>query len=181
MQTSNPTASSSLNSSVTTCCFPLFSAILQVSHSTYTQSASYVHATCLNLIVGILRITDPPVRRWITAAEPEQVILCEHLCDQLVHSFVDLAGNTTGPIVDGVRHTGLQAQLGALEDLLDVISDTFWCNVAPLNEMLCERLLQTLVTTKLLAALAPVDERNFLEAVGVSDYDVIPVGVYRPK
>ena len=120
-----------------------------------------------------MRISDDHVHTWITAARQEQEILCEHICDQLVERFEHIAGSTTGPIVDAVRHTGLVAQSAALDDLLDVVSDTFWCNIAPLNTRLCEKLLRVFVR-RLLLSLAPSDERQFL-VVAVTDCDVVPV------
>lgn len=52
-----------------TTAFPLLSAMTHLTMSPGVQSDSYVHATCLNLIVGLMKISDSTVRSWISRAK----------------------------------------------------------------------------------------------------------------
>lgn len=152
--------------------FPLFSAIVHIATSSYAQSDSYVHGTCLNLIVGLMRISDDHIRSWICRAEREQRQLCGHLCRQLHEQHRRIANSTIGPVVDTVRSSSIGAQLSALDDQIDAVNDVLLCNINVLNVRLCEALLQQFVR-HLLRDLLPGNNRTFLQ-VGVSDSDVIP-------
>lgn len=152
--------------------FPMFSAIIQIITSSHAQSDSYVHAMCLNLIVGLMRISEGPVRTWICQAEREQRQLCSHICCQLTKRYRRIANLTMGPVVDTVRSNSIGAQLASLSDQIDAVNDVFWCNINILNVRLCETLLQQFVHV-LVSDLLPGKDRKLLR-VGVSDSDVIP-------
>jgi len=152
--------------------FPLFSALIQIATSAYAQSDSYVYATCLNLIVGLMRISDAPVRKWICQSEREQRLFCNHIAKQLLERYRRISNLSTGPVVDAVRSKAIGGQLLALNDQIDAVNDIFWCNIDILNVRFCEILLQRFIVV-LLRDLVPGNSRNFL-AVGVSDLDVVP-------
>jgi Uncharacterised conserved protein len=156
-----------------TALFPLFSAVVEIATSTYAQTDSYVYATCLNIFVGLLRISHEPIRSWIWSAETEQRQLCTHLSHQLTERYRRIVNLVTGPVVDAARSKAISYQLGTFTDQLDVFNDLFLCNSDALNVRLCEMLLREFVKT-LLRDLLPGRDRKFL-IVGVSDNDVIPL------
>jgi hypothetical protein len=61
--------------------FPLFSAMLETGTSSFAKSDSFIHATCLNLIVGIMQIDHTPIEDWIRTAAVEQQLLANHFCE----------------------------------------------------------------------------------------------------
>jgi protein CLEC16A len=152
--------------------FPLFSAIIQTVTSPTAESDSFVHATCLNMIVGLMLIPDKSIHKWICRAEMEHQYLCNHVCSRLVEAYRKIASTTTGPCVDPVRSKAIASQLSTLRDLISMLNDIFWCEIQSLSVQLCELLLQRLVYA-LLRDLMPGLDRRFLP-VGVSDRDCIP-------
>jgi Uncharacterised conserved protein len=169
------TATGSENQTKPTHLFPLFSATVRLATSTYAQSDSYIHAAGLNLIVGLMGISDDAVRYWMCHnCQPEHELLCDHLCRQFIERYRRIVNLTTGPAVDPVRHVSIGAQLTAkLDDLLNVIADLFSCNVKIFSLRLCERLLSQVVHVLWRDVVPPTHQRRFLH-VGVSDQDVIP-------
>jgi protein CLEC16A len=152
--------------------FPLFSAIVQTVTSPTAESDSFVHATCLNLIVGLMLIPDKSIHHWICRAETEHKYLCNHICSQLVETYRKIASTTTGPCVDPVRSKAIAQQLSTLRDFISILNDIFWCEINSLSVQLCEVLLQRFVFA-LLRDLLPGGDRRFI-SVGVSDRDCIP-------
>jgi hypothetical protein len=153
--------------------FPLLSATIETGTSSYAQSDSFVHITCLNLMVDIMQISFEGVRSWVSDnAENEQKLLADHLCQLLLRRYRKIANLTIGPVVDSVRSNAIGGQLAGLNDEMDVLNDIFGCGISRLNVRLCEALLQQVVSV-LLKNLLPLKERNFLH-VGVTDTDVIP-------
>lgn len=152
--------------------FPLFTSIVQVATSPYAQSDSYVHATCLNLVVGLLRIPDNDVHSWISRAEAEHWQLCHHIVRRLTSLYRRIANLTTGPVVDGIRSNAIGGQLTTLNDQFDALNDLLWCNNKLFSCRLCEALLNDVVYL-LVRDLIPLPNRKFL-TVGASDRDVIP-------
>lgn len=153
--------------------FSLFSALVEITTSIYGQSDSYVYATCLNLIVGLLRISNAPVRSWICHSEKEQKLLCKHIANFMMERYRRIANLTTGPVVDAIRSKAIHGQLLALNDQINTINDIFSCGIDSLAVRLCETLMQHFVIP-LIQNLLPRDGRNFI-SVGISDLDVIPV------
>ncbi len=152
--------------------FPLFSAALEVAMSSYALSDSFVHLTCLHVIVNLLQIPQGPLRVWISChAEVEQKKLAAHLCQRLVDRFHRLVNLCTGPAVDAIRSNSMVGQLTDLSDQLNFLNLFFSCDVLGLSVRICETLLQRVVSV-LLYHLLP-KERQFL-VVGVMDGDVIP-------
>jgi hypothetical protein len=153
--------------------FPLLSATIETGTSSYAQSDSFVHITCLNLMVDIMQISFEPVRSWVSYdAEIEQKHLVNHLCQLLLRRYRKIANLTIGPVVDAVRSRAIGGQLAGLNDEMDVLNDIFGCGISRLNVRLCEALLRQVVSV-LLKNLLPSRERHFLH-VGVTDADVIP-------
>lgn len=152
--------------------FPLLSATIEVAMSSFAQSDSFVHISCLNLVVDIMQITYEPVRAWVCKAEQEQRHLADHLCQLLLRRYYKIANLSTGPVVDAVRSKAIGGQLTGLSDQMDVLNDIFACNINGLNVRLCEALLQRLVSV-LVRNILPLKGRRFLN-VGVTDTDVIP-------
>ena len=153
--------------------FPLFSALIQITASVYAQSDSYVYATSLNLVTGLMRITDDAVRHCICRLDQEQLFLCNHIAKLLLGRYRRITNLTKGPVVDAVRSKAMFGQLQALDDLVGVVNDVFRCNIDVLSVRFCEILLHRFVPF-LLRDLLPGDERKFINNAGVSDYDVIP-------
>jgi hypothetical protein len=83
--------------------FPLFSATLETATCVYAQSDSFVHISCLNLIVDLLQIGNEPIQDWIRQAESEQRHLASHVCELLLRRYRRIINLTTGPVIDGVR------------------------------------------------------------------------------
>jgi Uncharacterised conserved protein len=148
--------------------FPLYSAILHTASSTAAHFDSFLHANCLNLLVGLLKISDPAVTEWMGQADHS--ILCRHLDRGFHKSYQKLVDLTTGPIVDNRRSNAIKAQTSLLDAQIDAINDIFWCSVTSLNRQLCETILAGFVQ-KVLDDLRP--QRVNL-SVGISDNDVIP-------
>jgi protein CLEC16A len=151
--------------------FPLFSATLQTGTSSFAQANSFVHATCLNLIVDVMQIPAAPIREWLVAAEAEQVTLVDHLCALLLRRYTRLAHLATGPVVDGIRSNAIDGQLKGLQDEIELLNDVFRCPLRGLRVRLCEQLLCQVV--QVLWA-AQTGNRPFLPSVGVADADVLP-------
>lgn len=153
--------------------FPLLSATIETGTSSYAQSDSFVHITCLNLMVDIMQISFEPVRSWVSYnAESEQNHLADHLCQLLLRRYRKIANLTIGPVVDAVRSKAIGGQLAGLDDEMEILNDLFSCGISRLNVRLCEALLRQVVSV-LLKNLLPLKERHFLQ-VGVTDTDVIP-------
>lgn len=148
--------------------FPLLHAALEIGTSTYAQMDSFVHITCLSLIVNIMKIDNPA----ILTALPEMRRLVSHLCHLLLNRFHRLAEQATGSVVDGLRCNAVSGQLKALRDQIQVLNDVFACGIPGLNVRLCESLLRRVVLV-LLKAIESPKERAFID-VGVPDLDVIP-------
>jgi hypothetical protein len=148
--------------------FPLYSAILHTAASTAAHFDSFLHATCLNLLVGLLKIADPTVTEWMCKAD--HTVLCRHLDRGLHKSYQKLVDRTTGPMVDNRRANAIKAQTSLLDAQIDALNDVFWCSVSSLNRQLCETILGGLVL-KMLDDLVP---RRINLSVGISDNDVIP-------
>jgi hypothetical protein len=153
--------------------FPLLSATIEIGTSSYAQSDSFVHITCLNLMVDIMQISFEPVRSWVSCdAETEQQHLADHLCQLLLRRYRKIANLAIGPVVDAVRSKAIGGQLAGLNDQMDVLNDIFCCGITSLNVRLCEALLRRVVSV-LLKNLLPLKDRHFL-IVGVTDADVVP-------
>ena len=154
--------------------FPLFTSIIQLTTSSYVQSDSYLYATCLNIVVGLLKISDPSIRTWIaTGSDMEQQQLCTHLTQQSTELYCRIVNLTTGPIVDAERSKSTGFQLDAFNDQLDMYNDIFSCSIRTLNVRLCEMLLQTFIHHTI-QYLIPGPNQKFFQ-VGISDRDVIPL------
>jgi hypothetical protein len=92
--------------------FPLLSATIETGTSSYAQSDSFVHITCLNLMVDIMQISFEPVRSWVSYdAEIEQKHLVNHLCQLLLRRYRKIANLMIGPVVDAVRSKASGGQL----------------------------------------------------------------------
>ena len=152
--------------------FPLFHAALEVGTSAYAQTDSFVRITALSIIVNIMKINNPTILAWVSAAIPELRKLAHHFCQLLLQCYFRLSDLTIGPIVDGIRCNAVQAQIVALQDQINVLNDVFSCGINGLNVRLCEMLLQGVVIVAL-KNLEPPTERSFI-SVGISDLDVIP-------
>eukprot|EP00977_Amphora_coffeiformis_P007176 scaffold1564_cov174-Amphora_coffeaeformis.AAC.14 len=152
--------------------FPLFSATLQTGTSSFAQSNSFVHATCLNLIVDVMHISYPPIQDWLHEAEAEQAALADHLCSLMLRRYTRLVHLTSGPVVDNVRSTAIKGQLKGLNDQIELLNDVFSCPMRGLQVRLCEQLLRQVLSV--LWQSCGSSQRPFLSFVGVSDSDVIP-------
>ena len=152
--------------------FPLFSATLQTGTSSFAQSNSFVHATCLNLIVDVMHIPYPPIQDWLHEAEAEQAALADHLCSLMLRRYTRLVHLTSGPVVDNVRSTAIAGQLKGLNDQMELLNDVFRCPLRGMQVRLCEQLLRQVVSV--LWQSSGSSQRPFLSFVGVSDSDVIP-------
>lgn len=153
--------------------FPLLAALIQVTTSVYAQSDSYIYATCLNLVTGLMRTSDNAMRQCICHLDREQLFLCNHMAKLLLERYRRISHLAKGPVVDSLRSNSIVDQLQALDDLVGAVNDVFWCNIDVLSVRLCEILLQHFVAA-LLHGLLPGDVRKFINNAGVSDYDVIP-------
>jgi len=171
--------------------FPLFSATLETGTSSFAQTDSFIHATCLNLMVGLMQINYTPIEEWIQQAVMEQQKLANHICDLLVHRYQRMASLTTGLIVDSVRSVALLNQVSGLKDEIHVLNDLFSCHVRGFNVRLCETVLRRFIAVLLRDVTPssgsssssrddddhlhhqPHHSRTFL-CVGNSDNDVIP-------
>lgn len=152
--------------------FPLFSATLQTGTSAFAQSNSFVHATCLNLIVDFMQIPCSPIQDWISQGQPEQRAFADHLCSLLLRRYTRIAHLTSGPVVDGIRSSALVGQLKGLNDQMELLNDVFGCPLRGLHVRLCEQLLRQVIS-KLWKPFQS-SQRPFLSAVGVADVDSIP-------
>jgi Uncharacterised conserved protein len=146
----------------------LLHAALEIGTSSYAQVDSFVHITCLSLVVNLMKLDNPA----INTAFPEMRKLANHLSQLLLKRFNRISEQTQGPIVDGHRCNAVVIQLKALHDEIQVLNDVFSCGIPGLNVRLCEVLLRRVVKVLLKSILAP-QERAFID-VGVSDLDVIP-------
>jgi len=152
--------------------FPLFSATLETAVYSYVQSDSFAHATCLTLLIDLMRIES--VHSWCGKERHQyQAKLSNHLCQLLLDRYHRLATLATGPVVNAVRSTAVATQIAGLDDDMLLLNDVFWCNVDGLNVCLCESLLRNLVSV-LLKALIPVNSSRTFMVVGVIDADIIP-------
>lgn len=152
--------------------FPLLHAALEIGTSAYAQADSFVHITCLSIIVNTMKIDTPQIQSWVSTAVPEMTRLCEHLSELLLNQYNKIADLSTGPIADCLRCNAIATQLVALQDHISVLNDVLSCGVPGLNVRLCEDLIRRVVVV-VLKNLEPPKERNFL-IVGVSDLDVVP-------
>lgn len=160
--------------SMTATKFPLFTAIVGVLTSTYSRSNSFVHASCLNLLVGLMQVSNPTLQTWIDdCAETEQNQIADHFCFLLVDSYNRLSNLMVGPVVDVVRSKALETQLDSFKRRVYVLNDIFCCNHPSLNMKLCENIVRNFVFGCLLRDILPSNERRFL-SVGASDLDVLP-------
>lgn len=148
--------------------FPLLHAALEIGTSSYAQVDSFVHITCLSLVVNLMKIDDPA----ILTAMPEMRKLSNHLCHLLLNRFHRIAEQTQGQVVDGLRCNAVANQLKSLHDEIQILNDVFSCGISGLNVRLCEVLLRRVVAV-LLKSIDSPKERAFID-VGVSDLDVIP-------
>ena len=157
--------------------FPLFSATLLTGTSSFAESNSFVHATCLNLIVELLQIPYPPIQEYLQGAVEEHEALAEHLCALLLRRYTRMVQLTTGPVVDGIRSSALEAQIKGLNDQLELLNDVLQCPLRGLQVRLCEKLLQKLVIVlwKSCGSERPLlSSKSIIPSVGVPDTDVIP-------
>lgn len=155
--------------------FPLFSSIIAVLRSNYAKSDSYVHASCLNLTVGLMRISHPSIRHWIAFyAENDQKQLADHVSNIFIEAYLRIVNVTTGPVVDVLRSKAIETQLEGFQHLIDALNDLFFCDVQIINIRLCESLLSKFIR-RLLNDLLPDKNRQFF-IVGEYDSDVIPYG-----
>jgi hypothetical protein len=148
--------------------FPLFSATLETGTSSFAQSDSFIHATCLNLIVGLMQIDHTPIEDWFRSATVEQQLLANHFCELLVRRYHRIANLTTGPVVDSMRSDAILGQISGLKDQIQALNDVFLCSIRCIHVRTCETVLQRFVAVLLQYLLPP------LLAVGTSDNDVIP-------
>ena len=126
--------------------FTLFTATLETCTSDYATSNSFVHATCLNLLVDLMQIQDPTIQTWVhEEAHAEHILLTHHLCDLLLRRYRRMVNLTNGPVVDSVRCEALTGQLEGLNDQIDVLNDIFDCEIRGLNVRLCEVILQRVI------------------------------------
>ncbi len=171
--------------------FPLFSATLETGTSSFAQTDSFIHATCLNLMVGLMQINYTPIEEWIQQAVVKQQKLANHICDLLMHRYQRMASLTTGLIVNSVRSVALLNQVARLKDEIHVLNDLFSCHVRGFNVRLCETVLRRFIAVLLRDVTPssgsssssrddddhlhhqPHHSRTFL-CVGNSDNDVIP-------
>jgi hypothetical protein len=152
--------------------FPLFHAALEVGTSAYSQTDSFVRITSLSIIVNTMKINNPTILAWVSAAIIDLRKLSNHFCQLMLNQYYRIADLTTGPIVDGIRCSAVQAQIVALHDQIHVLNDVFSCGIPGLNVRLSELLMREVVSVAL-KNLEPPRERAFI-SVGISDLDVIP-------
>lgn len=150
--------------------FPLFSALVETAKSGIAQSDSFIHATCLNLIVSLMQIEDSAIEEWIRAAANWEhgAALANHVGDLLVRQFYRIADVCTGPVVDPRRSDVVVIETAKLQDQMRMLNDLFLCNIHSFNIRICETVLQRLVRVLFRHMLPPLLE------VGSSDADVIP-------
>lgn len=150
--------------------FPLFSALLETVASHFAQTNSYSHATCLNLIVGLMQLEYEPAEIWIRGATKDQYLLANHLCELLLRRYYKIASLCTGPVVDSVRADAIVGQISGLRDEIQVLNDIFLCSTfTGIRVRTCETLLRKF-TAPILHHLHP----EALFGVGNNDSDVIP-------
>jgi protein CLEC16A len=154
--------------------FPLFTSIVKLTTSSYVHLDSYIYATCVNVVVGLLKISDPSIRSWIsTYSDMEQEQLCTHLTQLSKEQYCRMVNLATGPVVDAERSKSMAVQLDIFNDQLDIYNDIFYCSIRTLNVRLCEKLLQEFIRC-ILQHLVPGPNQKFFQ-VGISDRDVIPL------
>jgi Uncharacterised conserved protein len=155
------------------CLFPLYSSIIAVMRSNYAKMDSYVHASCLNLTVGLMQISHPSIQHWISFhADKDQRYLADHMCNLCLESYLRIVNTTIGPVVDVVRSKAIETQLEGFQHLLDALNDLFFCDVKSFNINLCESMLRNFIR-RLLIDLLPNKNHQFF-VVGENDADVIP-------
>ena len=126
--------------------FSLFSATLETGTGSFAESNSFVHATCLNLIVDLMQMQDSAIQRWVREeAQQEQVLLAHHLCDVFLRRHRRMVILTNGPVVDSVRCDTLAGQMQGLNDQIDILNDVFECGIRSLNVRLCELILERVI------------------------------------
>jgi len=151
---------------------PVFDAALEIGTSSYSQTDSFVHITCLSLVVSAMKIESPPVHNWVSSAIPEMQTLSNHLCQLFLNRYYRIADLSTGSIVDGIRSNAVKIQLFGLHDQINLLNDVLGCGIPGLNVRLCELFIRRVISVVLMNTLPP-RERAFIR-VGVSDLDVIP-------
>jgi Uncharacterised conserved protein len=161
--------------------FPLLSALLALTCSDYAQSHSFLHVTCLHLVVDLLHVPQSEVRHWLndTDSNPNalraQRLLVYHLChDMLLRRYRQIVNIMKGPVVDSSRHRALEGQIKGNADDLNALNDVFCAGIPTLNVRLCEFLLRDVVGLYVMNLLPSTWGRPSLPNVGVSDVDVIP-------
>ena len=163
--------------------FPLFSATLETGTSSYAESNSFVHATCLNLIVDLIAIPDPEIQKWVKEeAQQEQIFLAYHLSELLLRRYSRMVNLTHGPVVDAIRSDALAGQMDGLNDQMDILNDVFDCNIRGLTIRLCEAILGRVIAKiwqdlengySYTHSIASSHGQLFM-GVGLLDADVIP-------
>mmetsp|Transcript_18108 Transcript_18108/g.42746 ORF Transcript_18108/g.42746 Transcript_18108/m.42746 type:complete len:1086 (-) Transcript_18108:45-3302(-) len=140
-------------------CFPLFSAILETTTSAYATSNSFVHSTCLNLLVDMMQISNSAnndhsnhitaIHDWIRDAVGHHQILAQHLCNILLARYRRMVNLCSGPVVDAIRSDALSAQWQGLREEVDSIWNDVLvdCAIRPLNVRLCEDFLSQVFCT----------------------------------
>ena len=152
--------------------FPLFTAALDTLRSSYAQSCSYVHSTCLNALVILLQIETPLVHNCVQNAEAEQTLLTDHLCDLLQRRYRRICNLASGPVLDPIRSHAIVAQWGGLDDQVIVLNDVLWSGIKNLNLLLCEKILRFLQAV--FRDVVASRQHSFGSLVGILDTDVIP-------
>lgn len=152
--------------------FPLFYAAIDVLTSSYANSDAFIHDKCLKLLVSLMQIPEPAIRRLISTSTAEHQRLSLHVCQRLLDRYRRLSMLTTGPVVDPIRSNAIAGQLVTLQNEIESLNDVLWCGVKPLNVRTCECLLQRLVSV-LVRDLFSTNRRHLI-AVGSTDIDVIP-------
>jgi Uncharacterised conserved protein len=150
--------------------FPLLSSSLDVA--TYPKTDSTVRSTCLNLIVTMLKISNPHVRNWISNAETELHGISTFICTRLIDRYNQMAKLLPGPVVDHIRCNAMLIQLTDMMNQIEFLNHLLRSGIQAFNVHFCEAFLRSVVAV-LLDNLAPQKNRQFL-AVGTSDIDVIP-------
>ena len=145
----------------TTTNFPLFSAAVEVTTSTFAQSDSVIYETCLAVVVNLMKIQSKSIQHWMAAAVKEQRKLADHLCRRLLERYYRISDLTTGPVVDFVRSHAISCQLSGLRDHMEVIQEVFWTGVRGLDVRLCEAILQRVVSVLLRNFLPPGEDARW--------------------
>ena len=177
----------------TTSSFPLFSVTLATLCSTLAQSNSFLHATCLHLLVNLLQMLSDTMQNdnhdislttfttGLLIPVTEQVTLAHHISHKLVQRYHKIASITTGPAVDAIRSTAVGTQLNLFQDDLFALNDLLLAGssssaaAAAWNVRLCEVVLEKCIYVWL-QDLVPgaTTRRPILAGVGSCDNDVIP-------